>query len=847
LDSSENKRKVKFFNLSEFTDSGEDANFTIKYFENDISDRFFNTYFYKMNNEKAQIVKLINILNKLSSNGSGQITRTSTTFGYIYNIIVPFRDFIFATPSLPFKPVMIKSQKLHHVLTLDATDRVFSFIVTDEVNSEYRVSILRPIEIFHDVSSTIPSTRQWSGYISITIDMDWNITMKFVGDGWNPNNEWIYGRLWFASGDDKVESDADATLSGESIYDVYFTNPNDNSRGYTDTVVRTHLLKAFRNIRNIDERQKSVFAEIKQNSNTSMKLFKDSNKNEPHYIKEGDDEIYVLRYQGRIEGYYGGSRQTFPSMSIDISGDIKVKLPNNLKSGNGYKFLTANSAGYKPLNPFSARIEDAFFGYSHINKSYYKLYGQKSNMLYLNENDIEYEKDIQSGIWYVALKNKIQYTHTYSVINGDGNNTLINYILEIDEKWNMSLSLDVSFDKDDLTDAWLYARMILETDAHDNKFNSNIILGDTINRTIYKGDGIGIDRGRIYSFRPCGNGFNRTCDLIGRRSITQYNKTVKYKSKKKIYDAALPVTNLNDFIRIDKSIIPYGVADYASGTSASESTAGYPYVDHIVKIGIQEQKPYSTIPNPIYTDSDQKFEINLTWDYHRIFNQYDTTTTMMPDAVVNISNALKYDRNEDGSFKVTITRPILINYTATMYYYPRGRDKDIDMDWKIIITIEIDKYWNVKYTYKTPDDAWFVPDDTNKNIQGYMRMRINDANNSEVILKNPDSVNSVRLYNSNYVRDLDTYTFIGWAEEKGLTANVYYSHNNPIKIFTSLSSMFRFDANFAAYYFTYKNKNSVTPNGGKPSEGYINRSVDGGTLINAILENTITLCGITYT
>jgi hypothetical protein len=831
LDIDENRSKVQFFNLSEF---GEDENFTINFFEYQGISNNYKKYIYKMDadysNNKGQVRKLIDILNKLAISNSDQITKS--TDNTTYNIKVPFREFIFATPSAPFKPVMIKSQKLHHVLTVDQTDNVFYFMVVDEVRSEYRVSMIRPIEIFHDVSSTIPS-RQWSGYILVTIDMNWNITMKFVtGDGWDPNNQWIYGRLWFASGNDKVESGAN--LSGESEYDETFTNPNDNNRGYTDTVVTTHKLKAFRNIR---ESQKIVIAEIKQNSNTNMKLFKDSNNNEPHYIKEGDDEIYVLRYQGRIEGYYGGERQTFPSMSIDISGDIKVKLPGKFKNGSGYKFLTVNYAGY---------IKDAFFGYNHINKSYYNLYGQNSNMLYLNENDIEYEKDIQSGIWYVGLKNKIQFTHTYSVIDvDDGDKTLINYILEIDEKWNMSLSLDVSFDKEE-SKPWLYVKMILETDTHDNKFINNSIVG-TINRTIYKGDDVGIGRGRIYSFRPCGDGFNRTCDKISRKSITQNNNTVKYTIKNKIYDAALPVTNLIDFIRIDSNIIPYGIGDTTAGSF--DSTTGFSYIDRIVKIGIQEQKPYSTIPIPIYTISDQIFEINIpTWECG-VDNQ-----TLMQNAVVNISKALNYNRNEDGSFNVTITRPIRINYTANIYW-KKKRDNTvvikantigtkvgmeyITVVWKIIITIEIDKYWNVKYRYTTPDDAWYAPNLRNKNIQGYMRICINDANNSQVFLKNPtDNVDSVVLYNGSYVRHLDTYRFIGWADETGLTANVDYSNNNPIKTFTSLSNMIRFDANFAAYRFTYNNDYAITPNGGEP---YIDSYRD------RLLENTITLCGITYT
>ena len=59
--------------------------------------------------------------------------------------------------------------------------------------------------------------------------------MKFVtGDGWNPGNQWIYGRLWVASGNDNVESDA--MLPDETIYDETFTNPNDNNRGYNEPV-----------------------------------------------------------------------------------------------------------------------------------------------------------------------------------------------------------------------------------------------------------------------------------------------------------------------------------------------------------------------------------------------------------------------------------------------------------------------------------------------------------------------------------------------------------------------------------------------------------------------------------
>jgi hypothetical protein len=816
LDTDENRKKVKFFNLSEF---GEDENFTIEFSQykgieklNRVSS--FEKYIYKMDadykNNKGQVRKLLDILNKLAISNSGQITKS--TDGTTYNIIVPFRDFIFATPSVPFKPVMIKSQKLHHVLTVDQTDNVFSFTVADEVRSEYSVNMIRPIEIFHDVSSTIPS-RQWSGYILVTIDMNWNITMKFVtSDGWNPNNQWIYGRLWFASGNDKVESGAN--LSGESEYDVNFTNPNDNNRGYTDTVIRVHKLKAFRNR---DDSQKIVIAEIKKISNINMKLFKDSNNNEPHYIKEGDDEIYVLRYQGRIEGYYDGERQTFPSMSIDISGDIKVKLPGRFKSGNGYKFITENYAGYKSPNPFGPFIENAFFGYNHINKSYYNLDGQNNNMLYLNENDVVYERDLNSGMWYVALKNKIQFTRKYFFTYSNEwdvvYNTFINLVLEIDENWKMSLVFYATFDNKDFN--WIYAKLILETDVRENNFgSSNIIVGRTKNMTIHtnRSDDRGIRRGRYYSFRQCGNGATGRCYDNSKTVLTQLNTTVPYTIKGKRYNAALPVTNLNDFIRMDASIIVYNNAKIFSGP---------PLIDYIDRIGIREQKPYSTIYNPPITTTTSSFTVP-EWNWN-----YSDGNILIPNAVVNISNALKSKRNEDGSFEVTILNDIDIDYTAI---FPA--EVSIEYDWQVTLHIHIDTKWNVSYTYTTPRLAWFLYKlPPNKHIQGEMRILSNEkGNNREVTLTK--KLDGGRDYRDNIVKDLDNSTFIGWTDEWGLTANVKLPGNNSnTKTFTTLDNLIRFDANFGAYLFEYISNLEKMPYGGYLTD-------------DKLIDNTIILSGL---
>jgi len=865
LDSKNAREKVKFFNLSEFTNNGEDANFTIEFSEYKDIEKLdiyssFEKYIYKVKNENGQIGKLTDILNKLSSNGSGQITKiTNTTSTYVYNIIVPFRDFIFATSSIPFKPVMLKSQKLHHVLTLDADDRVFSFDVVDELRSEYRVSMIRPIEIFHDVSSSIPS-KQWGGYISITIDMNWNITMKFVtSDGWNPKNQWIYGRLWFKSGDNEVESDAN--LSGESEYDVNFTNPNDNNRGYTDTVIRVHKLKAFRNLdlvfdpeKNVMDQKKIVIVEIKHNSyNNKMKLFKDSNNNDPHYIKEGDDEIYVLRYQGRIEGYYDGERQTFPSMSIDISGDIKVKLPGRFKSGNGYKFIGGNMWGYKSPNPFGPFIENAFFGYNHINKSYYNLDGQNNNMLYLNENDVVYERNLNSGMWYVALKNKIQIVRTL--------NSCINVILEIDENWNMTLVLYLLIEANASISPfkgyeWVYGKMMLETNISDStdKFVNNIILQKQ-NRIIkiaqYTGDGIGIQRGMYYSVRPCGAGATGYCD---NRILLRTSKTFNIK--------LLPVTTLNDFLRIDVTMLSYRDSQTAIGVLQSE-----PIIDYVDRIGIREHNvniigkyinyptenfniniSYIVVINSEFTDTN-----NYDYDNKRYIDPYPDITNvtkeywggksyylnMNRDAILNISEALECRYvQEDGSFEVSIIRPINISYEVVYNYaYEFFSEKNTNRQWTVKLNILIDKNWNVYYTYTTPNDAWFQTENKGKNIQGEMRIFVNEVNNTN---NNEVTLPSLAGKNGNTSRDADNYRFIGWADKKGLTKTIKYESNNTEsnnkKKFRSLNNLIRFDANFASYYFKYDpdplRKLGII-------DTYMDKSYQ---FCDKLFNNTITLC-----
>ena len=369
-----NKRKIKYFNF-DFFSSNENPFFEITYIAKEELINNFHTYRYHMNDSNEH-TRFISILENKVTNSNGQVTKKTLGGKIIYNITFPNNDFIIPSTHIPFKFIATSSQKMHHVVTVDEKDLIFYISefsqeppTTDDPPSEqmrirnvepqpvdkYNVTINRPIEIFHDVRGTTYRYQQyqddienylrieWSGYILVTIDVNWNITMKFVtGDGWSPNSHWIYGRLWVASGNDNVESDA--MLPDETIYNETFTNPNDNNRGYTGAVVTTHQLKAFRNT---NEDQKIVVVQINKNSNTKTKAFNnDPNNNNPHYIRDGD-EIYVLRYQGRLEGYYDGERQINPPSttlpeytSIDISGDIKLKLPNNFKTGSGYNFFT---------------------------------------------------------------------------------------------------------------------------------------------------------------------------------------------------------------------------------------------------------------------------------------------------------------------------------------------------------------------------------------------------------------------------------------------------------------------------------------------------------------------------
>ena len=661
-------------------------------------------------------------------------------------------------------------------------------------------------------------------------------------DGWNPGNQWIYGRLWFASGNDKVESEA--MLPDETIYNVTFTNPNDNNRGYTDTVVTSHQLKAFRNR---DENKKNVVVQINQNSNTKTKAFNnDPNNNNPHYIRDGD-EIYVLRYQGRIEGYYDGEMKTFPNMSIDISGDIKLKLPENFKTGSGYKFITEKYFGY---NLSFYTIYNTFFGYNHINKSYYNLNGQyTNNMVYLNNNDVIYERDPQTGIWYIGLKNKIQVNHISSV----------NYILEIDEKWNMTLVLYLPDNANYLfSKEWVYGKLVLETGVRDVSKNfsrnvtsnvtSNVILPNTSVITKYKANGSRMQRGSYYSTRPCGDvfGTSSNCDLVIRIKISQTNNTIKYTFKedsnpnKPQYDV-LPVTNLNDFIRIDALMTGYVITNTVNARSIN--THFKPQIDYVDRIGIRQ--PYSNITTIYNTNTDQILQITIPiWEYD--FNTHENN--LMPNALVNISEALNYEQNLDGSFDVTITRPIRISYLANITYYPGGSKRM----WAVRLQIDIDNKWNVTYTYKTPGEAWFDTNKASKNVQGEMRIfvnEVNNTNNSEVVLRKDigDAENArYRSYKvgESWVLNCDNYTFIGWSDKQELNKTIYYQGNNDNsnkKKFRSLDNLIRFDVKCASYYFIYNKESSYGSN--IPIDGELDTSPE---YKDKLLENTITLCCQNY-
>jgi hypothetical protein len=59
-------------------------------------------------------------------------------------------------------------------------------------NTGWYITILRPIVITRDISWN----GTWGGTLTLTINMDWNVTLNFSSpDHWRQRNQWIYGRM----------------------------------------------------------------------------------------------------------------------------------------------------------------------------------------------------------------------------------------------------------------------------------------------------------------------------------------------------------------------------------------------------------------------------------------------------------------------------------------------------------------------------------------------------------------------------------------------------------------------------------------------------------------------------
>ena len=270
---------------------------------------------------------------------------------------------------------------LHHVRTVDEDDNCFKVKVNSESDgtTSYEVEILRPIELFHNVS--IPGT--WGGDIKVTIDDKWNINMSFnTTDGWRQNNQWIYGRLFFQSGNVQRESSAAPGLEKETVYTRRISFINDNNY-YTNDVTDSNkdiLLKAFRK-----GDQSRYFSTGIGSSGTSdlTKTFrgnKSPGPNEKYYLNDPDDKsIYVLRYQVIIQGYYAKTPRD--DNIIVLSGDLKVKLPGEKKKRVDDELLSGYITRSSPYLQNVARIynfgnmKDIVYNRSDCSYPYVKSYG----------------------------------------------------------------------------------------------------------------------------------------------------------------------------------------------------------------------------------------------------------------------------------------------------------------------------------------------------------------------------------------------------------------------------------------------------------------------------------------
>jgi len=372
--SDETYDKIKYIELSDALELENSARFRINYKRSIYGkDRYILADF----NETKRLANFLDDYLTKPNNKNGRVSKLFFSDSLIsYSIMISKNSFQLLNPlnSSYIPPSFVRyptsSQNMHHIYSLDESDKCFRVTPSPDTPSpdtsstsvppyqKYDVEMLRDyIELRHDVS--MPGS--WGGQIIVTISKKWKITVRFVtANGWRENNQWTYGRLWFQSGGDMMESDA--AIPGEDVYtsDVFYPNNNyRNSQVDIATPPRTTVdVKAFR--RRDDGRSDGDVYHVNvavaggELQSSSTKQFRDYTRRigpfpwDKWYLHERTniydiptidssdfDSIYILRYQALLEGYYAGTRRD--DMRILISGDIRMKLPGN--SGSSYNVI----------------------------------------------------------------------------------------------------------------------------------------------------------------------------------------------------------------------------------------------------------------------------------------------------------------------------------------------------------------------------------------------------------------------------------------------------------------------------------------------------------------------------
>lgn len=327
-----------------------------------------------MKNIKTSRSILMKQINRASAVGQKGYSTNVSSISNNDLVLAPLERYTGTMGKSPYKNngTLDRSQKLHHVFQFKDSDNVFNITSSPDTSStsvppfqKYDVKILRDIELRHDVS--VPGS--WGGQIIVRISKNWEITVRFVTtDGWPQNNQLIYGRLWFQSGDDIMVSDA--AIPGEDVYtsDVFY--PNNNVRNNEDHLYvppRTTVdVKAFRqgsgdgNV-NVAITGGALQSSTKQFRDYTRKIgpftwdkwyLNEKNYNTPsiRYIPNAFTSIYILRYQVLLEGYYAGTRRDYGEgdMRIHVSGDVKMFYNTNMIGSEQFKpyfFIREDSIG----------------------------------------------------------------------------------------------------------------------------------------------------------------------------------------------------------------------------------------------------------------------------------------------------------------------------------------------------------------------------------------------------------------------------------------------------------------------------------------------------------------------